>query len=42
MKVSALKTREMSFFEAPIERRMPISFLRSRTEMRVMIFFIID
>ena len=31
MKVSALKTRETSRFEAPIARRMPISLVRSST-----------
>ena len=33
MSVSALKTREISCLLAPIERRMPISFVRSSTEM---------
>ena len=34
--VSALNTLAMSRLEAPIERRIPIYFLRSRTEMNVM------
>ena len=33
IKVSALNTREMSLYEAPIERRIPISFVRSSTEI---------
>ena len=33
MSVSALNTREMSRFDAPMARRMPISFVRSSTEM---------
>ena len=33
MSVSALNTREMSCLLAPMERRMPISFVRSSTEM---------
>ena len=33
MMVSALNTRLMSPLLAPMERRMPISFLRSSTEM---------
>jgi len=33
MSVSALKTQRMSRLLAPMERRMPISFLRSKTEM---------
>ena len=33
---SALNTCEISFFEAPIARRIPISFVLSRTEMYVM------
>ena len=36
MNVSALKTSEMLRFEAPIARRMPISFWRSSTLMYVM------
>ena len=32
MNVSALKTCLISFFRAPIARRMPISFVRSTTE----------
>ena len=36
MMVSALNTRLISPFDAPIERRMPIYFLRSSTEMYVM------
>ena len=31
--VSALNTRETSALEAPIARRMPISFVRSKTEI---------
>ena len=31
--VSALNTREISFFDAPIARRIPISLVLSRTEM---------
>ena len=42
MAVSAVKMRQMSFYEAPIARRIPISFVRSRTEMYVMIAIIID
>ena len=42
MAVSAVKMRRMSFFEAPIARRIPISFVRSRTEMYVIIAIIID
>ena len=42
MKVSALKTLETSFFDAPIERRIPISFVRSRTEIYVIIPIIIE
>ena len=42
MAVSAVKMRRMSFFEAPIARKIPISFVRSRTEMYVMIAIIID
>ena len=34
--VSALKTRETSFFDAPIARRMPISYVRSSTLIYVM------
>ena len=33
MSVSALKTLETSRYDAPMERRMPISFVRSSTEM---------
>jgi len=33
MTVSALNTRDTSPFEAPIERRIPISLRRSSTEM---------
>ena len=36
MNVSALNTCEMLRFEAPSARRMPISFVRSSTEMCVM------
>ena len=42
MAVSAVKIRRMSFFEAPIARGIPISFVRSRTEMYVIIAIIID
>ena len=38
---SARKTRDMSFFLAPIERSTPISFLRSRTDVYMMIAIII-
>ena len=31
--VSALNTREISFFEAPILRKIPISFVRSNTDI---------
>ena len=31
--VSELNTRDISFFDAPIERRIPISLVRSRTEI---------
>ena len=40
--VSALNTWEMLCFDAPIARRMPISFLRSRTLIYVMTPIIID
>lgn len=33
MSVSALNTRETSLFEAPMARSIPISFVRSRTEI---------
>ena len=33
MSVSALNTLEISFFDAPIARRIPISFVLSRTEI---------
>ena len=33
IKVSALKTLDISFFEAPIARRIPISFHLSRTDL---------
>ena len=36
MSVSALNTREMSRLLAPMARRMPISFVRSSTEIYVM------
>ena len=36
MSVYALNTREMSRLLAPMARRMPISFVRSRTEIYVM------
>lgn len=39
---SALNTREISRFDAPIERRIPISFVRSSTEMYVIIPIIIE
>ena len=42
MAVSAVKMRRISFFEAPIARRIPISFVRSRTEIYVIIAIIID
>ncbi len=42
IKVSALNTRETSFFEAPIARRIPISLVRSKTEIYVIIPIIID
>ena len=35
--VSALNTRVISFLLAPIERKIPISFVRSNTEIYVMI-----
>ena len=37
MNVSALNTRVISFLLAPIERKIPISFVRSNTEIYVMI-----
>ena len=40
--VSALNTLDISDFEAPMLRSMPISFVRSRTEMYVMIPIMID
>ena len=36
MKVSALNTWEIFLLEAPMARRMPISLVRSMTEMWVM------
>ena len=42
MSVSALNTREMSCLLAPMERRMPISFVRSRTEIYVMMPIIME
>ena len=33
IRVSALKTRDISFFDAPIARKIPISFVLSSTEM---------
>ena len=36
MSVSALNTREISRLLAPMARRMPISFVRSSTEIYVM------
>ena len=40
--VSALNTLEISFFEAPMLRRIPISFVLSRTEIYVIIPIMID
>ena len=40
--VSALNTLEISRFEAPIARRIPISFVLSRTEIYVIIPIIIE
>ena len=40
--VSALNTLEISLFDAPIERSMPISFVLSITEIYVIIPIIID
>ena len=40
--VSALKTLEISFFDAPIERSTPISLVRSSTEIYVIIPIISD
>ena len=37
MNVSALNTRVISFLLAPMERKIPISFVRSNTEIYVMI-----
>ena len=37
MNVSALNTRVISFLLAPIDRKIPISFVRSNTEIYVMI-----
>ena len=37
IKVSALNTREISRLEAPMARKIPISLVRSRTEIYVMI-----
>ena len=42
MVVSALNTFEISRFDAPIERRIPISLVRSSTEIYVIIPIIID
>ena len=42
MNVSALNTRDTSFFDAPIARRMPISFVRSSTLIYVIIPIIMD
>ena len=41
MNVSALNTRVISFLLAPMERKIPISFVRSNTEIYVMIPIII-
>ena len=40
--VSAVNMLETFFFDAPMERRMPISFVRSCTEIRVMTPIIMD
>ena len=40
--VSALNILDTSRFDAPIERKIPISFVRSCTEMRVITPIIID
>ena len=40
--VSALNTLEISFFEAPMLRRIPISLVLSRTEIYVIIPIMID
>ena len=40
--VSALNTREISFFDAPMLRNTPISFVRSNTEIYVMIPIMIE
>jgi len=40
--VSALNTREISFFDAPMLRSTPISFVRSNTEIYVMIPIMIE
>lgn len=40
--VSALNTLEISFFEAPMLRRIPISFVLSSTEIYVMIPIMMD
>ena len=37
IRVSALNTRETSFLDAPIARRIPISFVLSSTEIFVII-----
>ena len=42
IKVSALKIEDIFFFDAPIERKMPISFVLSKTEIYVIIPIIID
>lgn len=42
IRVSALNTLEISFFDAPIARRIPISLVLSRTEIYVIIPIIID
>ena len=40
--VSALNTLDISFLEAPMLRRIPISLVLSRTEMYVMIPIMMD
>lgn len=42
MKVSALNTLEISFLDAPIALKIPISFVLSNTEIYVIIPIIID
>ena len=42
IKVSALNTRDTSCFDAPMARRMPISFVRSSTDIYVIIPIIIE